>query len=815
MDGGRAERTLTRKFVEKDRTPARLRAALRRKLRLARVVLAWESLWPVLWPAVALAGLFVAVALFDVLPLLPGWVHAALLAAFAGAFLAALAYAVRGFRLPDDDRARRRVERDSDLAHRPIGTLDDRLAEGPAGDPVARGLWRLHRQRMTETIRRLRVAAPAPGVPARDPWGLRAAVLLLLVIAVAGTWGDMPPRLYRAVTPAWSAAPDQPITLQMWLTPPQYTGRPPTLIEVPSEAPPPAPAVPGGSTVLALLHGGEGTAELELDRRALPFTPLGDGGQRVETAIGDAAQIAVRLDGRRVGQWRVTVVPDAPPSIRFSEQPSGDPGGRLRLAYEAADDYGVTKAWASIRRDTGPADEEPLLLELPLPGGQNAVLRHASWHDLTAHPWAGLPVTLEPNARDAAGQVGKGAPIRIVLPEREFHHPVARAIIAQRRLLADDPPPRHDVARRLDGISALPDAFGNDTVAFLSLRTARARLLRDQSAGAVDSVRDILWNTALRIEEGNRAVAERAVAEAARELEKALSENASQAEIDRLMDQLQQAMEQLLDAIAEQAMRQDNTPFMPDPSAQYVTPRELESMLDRMRDLARTGSREAAQQMLSQLQDMLRNLQAGRQGQPSPEAQQAQQALGQLGELARQQRSLLDQTFRQSQQGASPEEAGEGAARQEALRRALGDVMRQLGEGLGEIPGALGEAEQAMRDATGQLRQNAPGSAVQSQGEALERLQQGAQQAMQALSRQMGMGMGMPSGMPTGQGFQRDPLGRALNGPGAPDDRSVHVPDEGDLHRSREILEELRRRLGDPQRPGEERDYLRRLLRQF
>lgn len=169
MDGGRAERTLTRKFVEKDRTPARLRAALRRKLRLARVVLAWESLWPVLWPAVALAGLFVAVALFDVLPLLPGWVHAALLAAFAGAFLAALAYAVRGFRLPDDDRARRRVERDSDLAHRPIGTLDDRLAEGPTGDPVARGLWRLHRQRMTETIRRLRVAAPAPGFPPAIP----------------------------------------------------------------------------------------------------------------------------------------------------------------------------------------------------------------------------------------------------------------------------------------------------------------------------------------------------------------------------------------------------------------------------------------------------------------------------------------------------------------------------------------------------------------------------------------------------------------------------------------------------------------------
>ena len=43
----------------------------------------------------------------------------------------------------------------------------------------------------------------------------------------------------------------------------------------------------------------------------------------------------------------------------------------------------------------------------------------------------------------------------------------------------------------------------------------------------------------------------------------------------------------------------------------------------------------------------------------------------------------------------------------------------------------------------------------------------------------------------------------------------VKVPgaDESATQRARRILEELRKRLGDPQRPTEELDYLERLLR--
>ena len=44
-------------------------------------------------------------------------------------------------------------------------------------------------------------------------------------------------------------------------------------------------------------------------------------------------------------------------------------------------------------------------------------------------------------------------------------------------------------------------------------------------------------------------------------------------------------------------------------------------------------------------------------------------------------------------------ELGDAAGQQEALRRGLGEIMRQLGDGLGDIPDPFGRAERAMRDA--------------------------------------------------------------------------------------------------------------------
>jgi hypothetical protein len=59
-----------------------------------------------------------------------------------------------------------------------------------------------------------------------------------------------------------------------------------------------------------------------------------------------------------------------------------------------------------------------------------------------------------------------------------------------------------------------------------------------------------------------------------------------------------------------------------------------------------------------------------------------------------------------------------------------------------------------------------------------------------------------------------DPLGRPTKGRDLSDGRGkVPTADESAVQRTRRIMEELRRKLGDPSRPREELDYFERLLR--
>ena len=110
------------------------------------------------------------------------------------------------------------------------------------------------------------------------------------------------------------------------------------------------------------------------------------------------------------------------------------------------------------------------------------------------------------------------------------------------------------------------------------------------------------------------------------------------------------------------------------------------------------------------------------------------------------------------------------------------------------------------------MGQTGNGQAVEAQGRALEALREGAQ----GLQQQMqggGQGGILATGRRPGDfGEGRDPLGRERG-----DARGAM---EGALNggadvaeRARRVLEELRRRLADPNRPSEERDYLERLLK--
>ncbi|HKS89229.1 MAG TPA: TIGR02302 family protein, partial [Stellaceae bacterium] len=662
-------------------------------------------------------------------------------------------------------------------------------------------------------------------------------------IDAGGEWRD---RFARAVAPHLEGGAGIAATsFDLWLTPPEYTGLAPQFLRPETVGP---VKVPAGSVLLAQVHGGDTKPRLAIDRDDHEFAALDKQNFRLQTTLNSGTTLTLSQGGEELGRWPIEIVPDNPPTVAFSRPPSATARAALRLDYRADDDYGVESVKAVISRP-GDNSGETIELDLPLPGLHLKSAEATSYHDLTPHPWAGLPVEIRLAASDAKGQRGESAPVKMVLPEREFHNPVARAIIDERKELNRDPTSAEAVAEILGDLNTRPALYHDDAVVYLALRFAQQQLRRDNSKDLVGAVGRLLWDTALRIEDGTMSLAERDLRQLQQRLQDALAKGAPDAEIERLMQQLQQALDRYMQSLAQQLQRQPNNERQPFDPSRTITSRDLRNMLDRARELARNGDREQARQLLAQLQNMLENLRAARPGEMQRGAAQAQQMMRGLEDMMQRQQQLLDRSFRaqnrQGQNGRNGQQAqprgpqsgqqsgnapgdegqlgefGDEAGQQEGLRRQLGEVMRQLGTGMGDIPAPFGRAERAMRDATGALQRGRPGQAIAPQTEALDQLQQAARDFARQLRQRFGDQMGVPSGGvgatnrdPRQQG-ERDPFGRPTSNGGTYDLGYVKIPDQSVLQKSREILDELRRRAGERSRPQIELDYIDRLLKRF
>ncbi|MGE5537471.1 MAG: DUF4175 domain-containing protein [Gemmatimonas sp.] len=800
----------------------------------ARLALFWERLWPRLAPATVVAALFAAVVYFDILPALPMWLHVAVLAAFALLFLGALARMPLGLRWPTSAEGRRRVEVASDLRHRPLETLTEPIAVG-ADDPQSRALWAAHQARAKAALDALRAGIAAPGLARRDPYAIRFAVLLLLAIGLFVGVGDGEKRLARALDPITELLKPEPVHIGAWITPPGYTGLPPIVLafgdrdgkDGASKTRAPGPiTVPEGSALLVEVDGGKNAPTLRLGSDKQAMDTVGERAFRVETLIGSGNSIVVERRGSKLAEWPINVVTDQEPTVAFVEPPAPNERGQIKLSLEAEDDYGIASLVAYVRFAERGIDDPPMEIQLPLPGDRTR-FKQTTFQDLSSSPWAGLDVTIQVMARDAVDQVGVTEAVTLTLPERAFRNPLARALVALRKELVRNPAARVPARNALDGLLRTPERLPDDSVVRLALSAAAGRLRYDDTRRGVLAVAQILWETALRLEDGAIAAAQRELTAKQRELMDRLNDKVGDAEIDKLFDEVRDALAKAL----EEAMK--NMANMPPwdmplpPDAQVMSADDLFRQLEEARDLAKSGARDAARERLQQMLSMLDALRNGGLAQMSPEQMQQMRESSEmskkLNDLAQRQKQLMDQTFQQSQRGqrgrnGAPQDQSGTAEQQDQIRRELDELMQRLGEMMGQVPDNLGSAEKAMRESAEALGQGNPGAALDPQGRALQALQQGAGQMAQMMAQAMGLRGFMPGGTQTpraGDGRNTDPFGRPMPAVGSSNGDEVKIPDASERARAREILDELRRRSSEPDRPRIEHDYIERLLRRF
>jgi uncharacterized protein (TIGR02302 family) len=838
--------------------PAPLLRRLAGRRLLARAAILFEELWPALWPPLAVIGVFLCAALLNLPPLLPEWLHIALLAAVAVATVVLLLVGLRGLRLPDDRAADRRLETRSGLIHRPLSVLTDRPA---TADSVGLALWQAHAARAIAQIGRLRVGTPQPGLARRDPRAFRYALLLTVLACLAIANVDAPGRLYAAVTPSMPVTVGAPATeLQAWITPPAYTRIAPIFLKAEGGT----VSVPSGSHLTVNVSGGGSAPTLVLNDRSGPFVALDRSSFQAEWELTRGGHLAVRRDAATLASWTLTVVADQAPTAAWGDNPGRTQSGQqTRLPWQVSDDYGVTTLQAELRLRDRP-HAPPMVVPVPLPGGSPKSAHGLSQPDLTAHPWAGLPVIGRLVARDGIGQSGSSADASFDLAERPFHNPIARLLIAARKSLSIHPEERADALEALDGLLQRPEMFAGDLGAFLNLGGIYYGLTRNHTDAAIPEAQDMMWQLALHMEEGQTEQSARSLEEARQAARDALDKaqqqpnDATRQELAKKLEELRQAIDRHMRALMEEAQRNNNVmPF--DPKAMQLSDRDMQRLAERAEQAAKEGRMAEAQQQMAELERMLDQLRNARtQGNDGKQAnskrQRGKRQQSVVQDMIAREGGLLDHAQQRGAQNAPPAGGDPAAQReadsrvQQALRRALGELMQQFTDLTGEASPGLGEADQAMRDSATRLNQGSDEDARQAQQQAIASLQKGNKEMGQAMARQQGsqpgqgedgedgdqdgsegaMGMMMPDGQRSdGHGNGplpgsaeradpngRDPLGRTNQG-NSSDSADVAVPEERERQRTQAIQEELRRRGAEQERPRQELDYIDRLLKRF
>ncbi|MEM6781573.1 MAG: DUF4175 family protein [Pseudomonadota bacterium] len=823
---------------------------------LARVVMVFEAFLSAFWQPIVWVLLFVGLWLLDIPSILGSYGREISLLLFVGGLVALIYRNIDQFHIPSSSKINRRLEEDNALKHRPISVLNDTLAN-PEKDSTLT-LWQSGKQKALERLKKLQPSVPRAVVAPKDPYALRIGVIILCVGAfvIAGnTWQQ---RLQAGLFPFGFTLPGYGLDgATLTITPPDYTRQSITAIKGVNKDEP--ISIPQGSELKAQVHGGLGLPKLFVGEREEEFVKIDRSNYGAITTITDGDALKIKQFWITRLSWPYTFVPDTAPTLLQNGEYEVTEYATLRFNFTMRDDYGVRDL--HMRMELDPVVEEAPLGEpvedtraVMSPPDQDLEINPT--YDLTSHVWAGLPAIIRFTAEDDLGQISE-LETKIVLPEREFQHPVAKKLIEHRKTLAwDYAAPPEEIRDSLIDIINDAESYDYEIIVFLSLRTAVGRL--QYSAGSEDTTKaliDLFWNVAIHLEDGDLNMARERLLQAQRELEQALSDpNTSDAEKAQLVEQLKQALAEYFRELGREMQKQmaesENAPLIsPEMLSQMLQPEDLARFFDQLESEALSGDPDAARELLSQLSRLMDMLDPSMQMAMPMDMQMMSEGVSELQELVRRQEELLDQTRAQSDlmgqefdygdllpndpnspfdfEGLPPApqttpqstpnsqvDTSLNKVEQDALRYVLGQLMLEADRVLGEIPENMGLAEREMLGSSENLGTNRPDLAIPHQERAIEYLRE----AMQDLSQQMMARMEQLTGMTFGQA-QTDPLGRRT-GQGEDGNNwfsgsEVQIPDEAERKRVEEILKELRKKSGEFNRPDEELDYFRRLLKQF
>lgn len=778
-----------------------------------------ERLWHSFWPLLTIIALYAALGLMGVVYLFGNAGHVVLLAAFAVAALFAALRLGKPFHKPQTHEVERAIERASGLTDRPLDMLRDQPAGLPDSEAVT--LWHKEMARMAKSLQHLRIHLPSGSVAAADRFALRNGALLLLVIGFVVAGHDAPLRLKESFMPDLGiGAITSRNTLDAWIVPPDYTGLAPVFLaatELNTKTTNDAVNVPQGSILKVRAASSARKMQAIYGGNKYTFTADKNKNYTLELPLNNAGTIKIRQGFRTVFNRDISVIPDNAPSAEILLTQK-TPQSALKITYTANDDYNVKRITGIITPyNIISVAGENVMFDIPVSTSTREDKTHSE--DLSDHILAGLEAELTLAVEDDAGHVTLSNPYPILLPERDFTNTAAKRIIIERKRLFwfNDPISVRLATDTLSDIANHPEYYRGDTVTFLALAVAVKRLIYDGDDEAVRSVVDMLWHVALKIEDGGLSQSARDLKEALQKLSSALNDkDSTEEQLQELANDVTEKMQEYMQALANEMQQRmaegkKNSAIPPELADKFMQHIDMGKLMEQLRDMSKGNGREQMQKMAEFFKNALENLDSKKIDEMTQAQEKAMEALQDMQKLITRQQELMDKTAKKGDGEQTAEEAKE----QQSIRDGLGEAIRKLSEVSSDLPEGLAKADQAMKKAIDALNKGDGKGSLPAQKEALDALQEGMDQSVSEMAKgmqQMILSFGMmPKGNNYGEGY--DPLGRD-DGKGNKDD-TIQLPEENERRRVQQIIDELRTRSNDYERPKVEREYIERLLDLF
>lgn len=722
----------------------------------------WERFAPVFALAIAILIIFLIGSFSGIWERIGDpWRLIALIVAIVFFFKAALK--ARKEKRPNLSEARRRVETDSNIAHRPLDVLEDKPA-------ISEAIWPAHYQKAHNDAENLRPARWRHALKPIDPYFLRFVLPCALVLAMMVGYGDNFERLRRSLTPTWqSAINPSDVAYEAWVDPPEYTGRPPLYFKDKSKI-----DVPAGSELVARISGVKDAPRLKLGRKYLKLKRLGPRSFEARTILKERATARWRI-GTKEKKWSLNVLPDTAPYVVFEELPKADKRDRLTFTYTFEDDYGIEKFELKMRlltEDTADAvKSSTVTIPLSSPSVKRAEEADAAL-DLTKHEWAGRKVAGVLVVTDGVGQSDESQESFFTVPDKIFIEPLAKAIIEQRNLVIagnGDYAPQsenYDYKNSLDGdldaadfdtyeaefrlnrapaqiqraavlmdvLTDKPAGIFSDPAIFMGLKNVHGRLRYGRKASDLRGIPEDLWRIAIRAEFGVLGTALEEMREAKEALQDGMARRAPQREIDTLFDRYDQAVENYMEELRRKALEEGNIADAEGGGGQGGgrNADEIEELLKAIEEANKAGDTEGARKALARLAELLENMEIqltrggsgeGGENMAGEMSEEMQKSLEELADLLGDQRELQDET-RQAENEA--EEEGEGEDGQEGEQSGQqqggqeegsseGDGGQEPGEGAlspGELVSRQGALQRALEALEGALPEDGEGTGI-------------------------------------------------------------------------------------------------------